>query len=299
VAGAATNGHPFWGEAVAAARRLLSLVPRLEAHAVPPLGRGIGVGERIPYLQIFPSSPVPCWRCNDRPPRPGASDRCGTPPAGWVPACGFAGLRGGGTRMRRASARAGAVRAAVAGRSGLRSAARCTSPRRCGLQPLPSPCCIRPSAAPAAAIASDAAADPSAALRGGLVTLRRGCAVRRRASALRRLFLRSATPTPPLLRLVLMEGQARVRMSGGELRKCSPANQSQPAPPTPDSARAGPPRGVGELCRYARGRVANVNKTNTDRPAAQTTSAAANCPPPRLDRGPLASLRSFARLAKC
>jgi hypothetical protein len=34
------GGHPVWEQSAAVARRLLSLVPRFEAHAVPPLGRG-------------------------------------------------------------------------------------------------------------------------------------------------------------------------------------------------------------------------------------------------------------------
>jgi len=115
------------------------------------------------------------------------------------------GAKGGGTRRRRASARAGVDRGAVAGRSVLRSAVRCTSPRRCVLQPLPSVCCRQSSRPPRPALLRRSAVVPPLCPPSAPPSLRCGACGRcgAAASAFGVLFLKDAHPR---LRFSLFRG---------------------------------------------------------------------------------------------
>jgi hypothetical protein len=105
----------------------------------------------------------------------------------------------------RAVARAGVVRGAFRWSARLRSAVRSSPHHFACRRRFTSPCQSRPSAAPAAAGASDAAADPSTSFRFAPFRSRAGslrCGVGGRAAPLQRLrrLVLECPPTPPLPR---------------------------------------------------------------------------------------------------
>jgi hypothetical protein len=117
------------------------------------------------------------------------------------------------------------------------------------LQPLPSPCWSRPSAAPAAAIASDAAADPSAPLRSFLAPLHS------RAGSFRSGVAGRAAPRSAPSAIVFRGAHPRLRFSvyrGGWRRFGSSIRnrRSRQEVSSLRSIRSGEAYGLAECCGW-------------------------------------------------